>query len=500
MAVILRMAFRNIREHKSKSLIIGILLALGALILVVGTAFIDASQAGIRSTFSDVYTGDIFISGISSEGPVSLFGVSSPGGLAATPIIPNYEKVLSIVKSTPHIAGHSSLATGFAQLTREDSTPQQANALKSTIQSQDRFLFLFGVDAASYWNLFNQVEIVQGERLQPGQPGLMISESQRQKFSDWLGKPLSIGDTLLIQGFSSAGMRLRELPIVGIFQLKEQGASPEQLAYIDIESLRVMSGMTVGANEPIQLKPEETSMLSTDNADSLFGEDVTVTQGSSTGIDVNAIAAQIAQESAAKPLQADEGAWQFIVAKADSPRNVQRTIAALNASFAKEGIPVVAGDWQKAAGPYGQSIDVVRIVFAAAIIILSIVAIIIIMNTFVISVIERTSEIGTMRAIGAGKGFVRGLFTAEATALALVSSVVGAGLGIAVTSILRALHIEATNQFFLILFGGKYMNPIVSAGNMITAIVVMVVVGFIAHLYPVSLALKIQPVRAMQEE
>jgi ABC-type antimicrobial peptide transport system permease subunit len=44
------------------------------------------------------------------------------------------------------------------------------------------------------------------------------------------------------------------------------------------------------------------------------------------------------------------------------------------------------------------------------------------------------------------------------------------------------------------------MNPIVSAGNMITAIVVMVVVGFIAHLYPVSLALKIQPVRAMQEE
>jgi len=28
----------------------------------------------------------------------------------------------------------------------------------------------------------------------------------------------------------------------------------------------------------------------------------------------------------------------------------------------------------------------------------------------------------------------------------------------------------------------------------------MIAVGFIAHLYPVSLALKIQPVRAMQEE
>ncbi|HBK58471.1 MAG TPA: hypothetical protein DDZ37_03805, partial [Spirochaetaceae bacterium] len=93
MPVILRMAIRNIREHRSKSLIIGILLALGAMILVVGTAFINASQEGIRSTFSDVYTGDIFISGISSEGPVSLFGVTSPSGMAQTPIIPDYEKV-----------------------------------------------------------------------------------------------------------------------------------------------------------------------------------------------------------------------------------------------------------------------------------------------------------------------------------------------------------------------------------------------------------------------
>lgn len=499
MSVILRMAFRNIREHKSKSLIIGLLLALGALILVVGTAFINASEAGIRATFSDVYTGDIFVSGISSEGPVSLFGVTSPGGLAQTPIIPSYDKVQAILKSTPHLTQTSSLATGFAQLTRGDAPPPSGSA-KNDVQPQDRFLFLFGVEASSYWKLFNAIDIISGQMLQPGQQGIMVSEGQLSKFSTWLGKQLVVGDSILIQGFSSIGFSLRELPIVGVFKLKEQGASPEQLAYIDIETLRVMSGMTVGANEPIKLKPEETNMLSTDNANSLFGGDVVVTAEPSKTIDVNAIAADISKPDKVNPLKADDGAWQFFVGKTDSPNNAPRVIAALNQSFAKEGIPAVAGNWQKAAGPYGQSVDVVRIVFATAIVILSIVAIIIIMNTFVISVIERTSEIGTMRAIGAGKGFVRSMFAAEAVVLSAVSALIGALFGVAITAALRAAHIEATNQFFLILFGGKYMNPIASLGNVIQAIFIMVVVGFIAHLYPVSLALKIQPVRAMQEE
>jgi len=499
MPVILRMAFRNIREHRSKSLIIGLLLAMGSLILVVGTAFINASEAGIRSTFSDVYTGDIFISGVSSEGPVSLFGVTSVGGMAQTPTIPDYEKVLSIVKSTPHLANTSSLATGFAMVTREESSLPEDES-ESETQPQDRFLFLFGVEASSYWSLFDAVDIVAGERLQPGQAGLMISEGQFAKLSKWLKKPLSIGDTLLIQGFSSIGFRLRELPVVGVFRLKDQGASPEQLAYIDIESLRVMSGMTVGANEPIQLKPEETSMLSTDDADALFGEDVLITSETSKHLDVNAIAAELSKPGTVDPLQADEGAWQFIVGKADSPQNISRTIVSLNQSFAKEGIQAVAGNWQTASGPYGQSVDVVRIVFAVAIIILSIVAVIIIMNTFLISVIERTSEIGTMRAIGAGRGFVRSMFAAESVVLAAVSASIGAALGLLVTVVLRAMHIEATNQFFLVLFGGKYMNPVATAGNVLMAILVMILVGFIAHLYPVSLALKIQPVRAMQEE
>ncbi|MDX9826786.1 MAG: hypothetical protein RBT73_03480, partial [Spirochaetia bacterium] len=98
MSAILRIAFRNLFEHRSKSLIIGILLALGSMILVVGNGFIDASRQGIRSSFTENYTGNVFISGISADGDVSLFGVSSPGGLATTPTIPQFETIMAQLK------------------------------------------------------------------------------------------------------------------------------------------------------------------------------------------------------------------------------------------------------------------------------------------------------------------------------------------------------------------------------------------------------------------
>ncbi|HPE90472.1 MAG TPA: hypothetical protein P5298_05715, partial [Spirochaetia bacterium] len=84
MPVTLRMAFRNLREHKAKSLIIGILLALGMLIMVLGNSFLDASKRGIETSFTQNYTGDVIITGV-ADGPVSLFGVQSVGGMEQTP-------------------------------------------------------------------------------------------------------------------------------------------------------------------------------------------------------------------------------------------------------------------------------------------------------------------------------------------------------------------------------------------------------------------------------
>ncbi|HEY9055046.1 MAG TPA: hypothetical protein VIO60_09525, partial [Rectinemataceae bacterium] len=282
MPVTLRLAFRNLFEHKAKSLIIGILLALGSMVLVVGNAFIDASKEGIRSSFTDNYTGDIFVSGISADGDVSLFGVMSPGGFASTPIIPEYEKVLAMISSSSPSIRAAGMATGYAIVMRgEDSGIEElqndateGSEAEARERAMSRFLFLFGIDPSDYWDVFDSTNMVQGTRLQPGQTGLIISDTQLKKLSEWLKRDIRIGDSLTLQGFSSGGFRLREVPIVGSYAPKGEGATPEQLAYIDIDTLRVMTGMTVGSDENIELSEAQTAMLSVQDTDALFGDEM----------------------------------------------------------------------------------------------------------------------------------------------------------------------------------------------------------------------------------
>ncbi|HUX21633.1 MAG TPA: hypothetical protein VMW69_10380, partial [Spirochaetia bacterium] len=107
MPVLIRIAFRNLIEHKSKSLIIGIIMAFGIMILVVGNSFIDTSAEGIRRAFIDNFTGDVMVSG-KTDGQISLFGVQSVGGITQTPLIPDYAKVAAHLSSQPGVVAQTS--------------------------------------------------------------------------------------------------------------------------------------------------------------------------------------------------------------------------------------------------------------------------------------------------------------------------------------------------------------------------------------------------------
>ena len=516
MPVTLRMAFRNLLEHKAKSLIVGILLSLGVLILVLGNSFLDASKRGIEASFTTNYTGDLIVTGV-ADGPVSLFGVQSVGGLDATPVIPDYEKVFGKIVLTQGVTAASGVASGFGIIINDDTaTPMGMTAEADEEDMESSFVMLFGIDAENYWKLFTNIEVVDGKTIQPGQPGLMVAHERLEKLGKALKRELSVGDEVLIQGFSGTGMRLRSAPLVGTFKQISEGAGPEQLSYIDIDSLRVLNSMTVGSSEGVELGEQATAMLAVDDLDALFSDDLfsdDVFGGNAVAGDDSAgsgagftftdenLDSILGDTTTRERLNvADTGAWHSIVVRLDDPTRVKQTVAELNAWFAAEGIEAQAGDWQKAAGPYAQSVDVLRIVFTIAIIILAVVAVIIIMNTLVVSVIERTGEIGTMRALGAGKGFVRKMFAAETVTLALGFGVIGIVLSFIAVGIINAIGIEASNPFLEILFGGKVLRTIVEPLSVFSALILITIVGLAASIYPVSVALRIQPVQAMQTE
>ena len=84
---------------------------------------------------------------------------------------------------------------------------------------------------------------------------------------------------------------------------------------------------------------------------------------------------------------------------------------------AMPSLGVKAARWDAASGFYAQIASGLQAFIYLATALVFLVVALIFMNTLIINVTERTAEIGTMRAIGSDKSFIRGLFVAEALAL-----------------------------------------------------------------------------------
>ena len=119
------------------------------------------------------------------------------------------------------------------------------------------------------------------------------------------------------------------------------------------------------------------------------------------------------------------------------------------------------------------------------------------MNTMIVSVIERTGEIGTMRAIGAEKKFVRSLFISETFMLTSISSVLGIILSAIIMLIFNSLNITITNSIAKMILGGGLLRFSPTVGIIITTVVIAIGGSLISNLYPVSSALKITPLKAL---
>lgn len=528
MSILFRIALRNLSEHRGKTLIIGILVALGVIVLVVGNALMDTARAGIQRAFIDNYTGDIMISG-TAEGPVSLFGVQSVGGIDPTPVLPDFDEIIAYAEANPHITDITTQITGFGLLRPQDDRIEGFEHSVLTI--------LFGAEPRSYGEMFDNVEVIEGRYLQPGEEGLMLSTDRIEELEETAlealeelddeqvpeSYPIHVGDQVRVIGMNSDGLpRIRVLPLVGIYEITgiSEGVGFELVSYIDPQTLRAIQRLNLGTDEEIELDSSQTELLdATDDSlfsqDDFFSGDIFGSEdegGSGDVVDFGDIDAMLGEPStdtdaANTNVVTDTDAefdgsstWHYILMRVDSPRRVESVVADFNAFFSENGIDAQAGDWEVAAGPFATTADVIRTVFNVAIIVIGVVAVIIMMNTLVISVMERTSEIGTMRALGAARAFVWRMFMYEILTITTVFGLIGTALALAIIGVLNLIGIPATNTFLTVLFAGPALHPVASVTSVVSSLIVVSVVGLLAHLYPVAVALKIQPIRAIQTE
>jgi len=182
------------------------------------------------------------------------------------------------------------------------------------------------------------------------------------------------------------------------------------------------------------------------------------------------------------------------------PKKLKQTMKEIAAVSARDNLQLKPVSWQEAAGLIGQFVSLAKLALYIAVFIIFIVALVIINNAMMMATLQRVHEIGTMRAIGAQRGFVLGLVLTEIIVLGLVFGGAGAALGTGVVKWLGSVGIAAPNDWFYFFFSGPRLHPWLTAGNLIAAFVIVLLVSAISTLYPAFLATRVAPVRAMQAE
>jgi putative ABC transport system permease protein len=190
--------------------------------------------------------------------------------------------------------------------------------------------------------------------------------------------------------------------------------------------------------------------------------------------------------------------FQHIVVEADSEENVSRTIEDIKITLRishnianSEEDDFSLGSQVDALKMVGSVMSVLTLFLVAVAAISLIVGGVGIMNIMLVSVTERTKEIGLRKALGATDKDIQTQFLLEAVILTATGGVVGIILGSALAFIV---------SFLINKFGGLNWQYTFPVGAAILGLVVSSLVGLVFGIYPAKQAAKKSPMEALRYE
>ena len=508
MKEIFRLALRNLREHKSKTLIIALFILFGTAIVILGNSFLESVNRGLEKDFRANYTGDVVISHSPSRGQIiDIFGVTSKsfsGQIPQLPALDNVDASLQFLENSKGIKSYTKFISAKVLIVKNSDELDL-----SEIMDDDSLTLtdlpvseLFAGEEFTYFTVFDSINIIEGNLPEAGSNQILVEDRLRNGYHKTYKTPLNIGDSVLVAGANTNGV-IREATVCGFFKPKNENSAMFQCIYTSPDFARAFADLTYASTFTQELPSSVDMALSSVEEDDLFGDEdlFSISDGedflSSSSIDYDSILGDVSLRDELNKV--DTGAWNFILIKTDSQSSADNLISFLNQSFSNSGINNQAVNWKSGAYSYTQTVAGINIIFNILIIILAVVVFIIIMNTMTVSVIERTGEIGTMRAIGAEKKFVNRLFFTESFMITGVSAIAGTVLAVIIALIFNSLNISITNSIAKMILGGGLLHFSLTPRIIISTIIIAIIGSLISNIYPVSSALKITPLKALSK-
>ncbi len=477
-----RFALRNVVSRKS-SVVIILFIAFSISVLCLSNAVFDGTDSGLERTFINSFTGDIVVRPRSNMSQ-SLFGDDTPilGEFSVIPSLIPFQELSDYVSSMEEIEAVLPQLSGYA-------------AIKGG-GSDRAWLNFFGVEAEDYVPCMSGIHVTAGGTYGKGQAGLMLSRGAVESLKNALEltEDPEIGEKFQVLTSNGATINVRLVTLTGIYEYSVENSTMNKIALISPDVLRDLLDLSsITADEDID--PDAMDLIN-GGFDSI--EDLFADAGDTIGVEAEEQDfGKDVSDSGDRP-RGESLVWSYLVIKLRNSAKAGAVIRRLNQVFNQRDWPVQAANWRTAAGGNVAMVFFLRLVMNVGIILILLTGFIVVANTLMISSLSRMTETGTLRAIGAKRGFVMLQFFWETALLTLTAGILGCLLGTGGCFLVNAAEIELHNSLLIQLFGGNSLRCVLLPSNISLCMGVSAALTLIGWYFPVRIAMQANPIVAMR--
>jgi len=438
MFLTMKVAFRNISRQKKRSFLLAGAIAFGMLVITLMNALTGGVVGTIRDNFSHALGGHVFITGQEWTDAGQMIMKIRPDE--------NLDRLLE-----------ENAAQIEAFTRRSQAMPTMIFGSKQTMQ------MLYGVDFTEEDKLLDSLVVTQGRLAD-----VLVEENAvilPQPVGERLG--VQVGETILIRLETLTGQQnVGELKVVAFIEDQEElGLSA---AFTSRSYLNTLLGMDQHEYQILNMFVTDLSLV--DSFARIFREGLrTPDEGEEEA------EPQVAVMVAGVPLD------PLAEAEEITPWEGTR-YRVMHINQIMEAVELVVG--------------VLNRVGLVIFLILLVVTMVGITNTFRMMMIERTKEIGTMRAFGMHQKQVKNIFLWEATFLGLLGCVGGLVLAGVISLIVGNITFDADPSLQFFLNQGQVVFD-VSMASVIGNTAIVVLISLLAAYWPARAAARMSPMKAL---
>lgn len=440
MLMTLKIAARNIFRQKKRTFLLAGAIAFGMMVITLINAFTGGFVANIRDNFGDIIGGHVIITG--NEYP--------EGGKMMSRIKPD-ERLDVLLEE------HGHLISSYTK--RSEAT---ANLIFGSKQTMDA---LNGIDFTAEPKLLENLVVVDGslEKMYGQRNGIILTE----KIGNRLG--VEPGETILVRLDTVSGQQnVGEFQVEAFILDRDMFGIPATYVHKDY------------LNELLDLEPHEFQALYV----SIY--------------DLN---------------QADPIARDFRIGLKNEDELEEEQKEEIVASVQVGGVDILGGQQKEEIKPWEgtrytvlnindfmepieQIVGVLDKVGLVVFMILLFVTMVGIANTFRMIMIERTKEIGTMRAFGMHKKQVKNIFLWEATFVSMLGVAIGLVLSAILVFALGRINISNEPAMQQFLRDGSF-TFLISKASLMVNVFLVILISLVAAYWPARAAAKLSPLKAL---